>query len=68
MILDVLYLLSFVSVYRFIANLKSFRHDAAHNGTHSECALHIQFAQRRFELVDGNQPGSNGRRGCAEQI
>ncbi len=37
-----------------IADLKSFCHDAAHNSTHPECALHVQFAQRRFELVDGN--------------
>lgn len=50
------------------ADLKRFCHDAAHDGTHSQGALHVQFAQRRLELVDGNQPGSDGRRGCAQQI
>lgn len=50
------------------ADLESFGHDAAHDGTNSQSSLHVQFAQRRFELVNGNQPGSNCRSGCAQQI
>lgn len=50
------------------ADLESLCHDAAHDGTDPQRALHVQFAQGRFELVDGNQPGSDGRRGRAQQV
>lgn len=50
------------------ADLESFGHDAAHDSTNSQSSLHVQFAQRRLELVNGNQPGSDCRGGCAQQI
>lgn len=50
------------------ADLESLCHDAAHDGTDPQRALHVQFSQGRFELVDGNQPGSDGRRGRAQQV
>lgn len=51
-----------------LADLQSFGHDAAHDSTNPQSSLHVQFAQRRFELVNGNQPGSNRRSGGAQQI
>lgn len=50
------------------AHLQSFCHDAAHHSAHPQRPLHVQFAERRLELVDGNQPGSNSRCCCTEQI
>lgn len=50
------------------ANLKSLGHDAAHDGADPQRALHVQFAKGGFELVDGDQPGTDGGRGSAEQI
>lgn len=50
------------------AHLQSLRHDAAHHSTHPKRALHVQFTEGRLELVDGNQPGSDSRRCCAEQV
>lgn len=49
-------------------DLQSLGHDAAHDGAHPQRAFHVQLAQRGLELVDGDQPGSDGRRGRAEQI
>lgn len=65
---NILYMQYVPGPTRRLADLESFGHDAAHDSTNPQSPLHVQFAQRRFELVNGNQPGSNRRSGCAQQI
>lgn len=50
------------------AHLQSLGHDAAHDGADSQRGLHVQLTEGGFELVDGDQPGSDGWRCRAEQV
>ena len=49
-------------------DLQGLRHDAAHHSTHSQGALHVPFTNGGLQLVDGNQPGPDGRGGRTQQI
>ena len=54
--------------YECSTDLERFGHDAPHDSTHAEGAFHVPFTNGGFQLVDGNQPGSDGRGGSAQQI
>lgn len=50
------------------ANLESLGHDAAHDSADPQSPLHVQLAKGGLELIDGDQPGTDGGRSSAEQI
>ncbi len=48
------------------SDLQGLSHYAAHDRTHTQCGLHVQFLQGGFQLVNGNQPCTD-RRGRSTQ-